>query len=64
MVIIMIINNEIQYKAALERYIYLDSLESFNISEGLEWSSLISNIYEYEEIHYPIEDINATKSDT
>jgi len=58
------INNEIQYKAALERYKYLDSLKSHNISTFLEWSKLISSIYEYEETHYPIEDINATRSDT
>lgn len=58
------INNEIQNKAALERVAYLDSLKSISISEFSEWSSLISAIYEYEEIHYPIEDINATKSDT
>jgi len=60
----MSINNEIQYKAALERYKYLDSLESCNISEVLEFDSLISEIYCYEEIHYPIENIDATRSDT
>lgn len=60
----IVISNEIQNKATIERVVYLDSLKSINISKFSECSSLISTIYEYENIHYPIEDINATKSDT
>lgn len=61
----MNIKNEIQYKAALERIVYLNSLdENMSCGEFLEWARLHSNIYKYEELHYPIEDINAAKSDT
>ena len=62
----MPINNEIQYEAALNRFRYLDSLQFYTLSssEESEWLKLISDIYDYEEIHYPIEDTDATRSNT
>lgn len=60
----MAINNEIQYKAALTRYRHLDSLKSLNILQFSEFIRLVSDIQDYEELHYPIEDTDATRSDT
>lgn len=57
----MVINNEIQYSAAINRFNYLESLDKSNVSEVIEWTNLITAIYEYEEKHHPID---IPKSDT